>query len=110
MFDETSTWVLTGLCIAALLGILWWRLSPIILFRKRAINVQGQITNWMSARHKGKLIFKPVIQFHTTEGDAITIASEDRCEGEPKYPVGTTVEVLYDPKNPEFTLVRYPEK
>lgn len=109
-FNETTTWILSAVCVLAALGLLWWRLSPVLLFHKRATHVDGKIVNWMSARVKDQLIFKPIIVFTTLDGREISIASDDRCEDEPAYPVGTIVTVLYDPKDPNLNRVRYPEK
>jgi hypothetical protein len=107
---ENIRLILSVLCIAAVVGILWWRLSPLLLFRKRAHRVTGTITNWMGGRLKGEAVFKPVIRFVTQDGREFTVATEDHCKGEPMYPIGTEVTVLYDPKNPENYRVDYPEQ
>jgi hypothetical protein len=103
-------WGLTALCLIAIIVIIIWRLWPLITFKKRAIQVPGLITNWISARKGNKTIYRPIISFKTREGELITLTSEDRCEGSPLYEKGTRVEILYDPKDAEKIKVIYPSK
>ncbi|MCH2198149.1 MAG: DUF3592 domain-containing protein [Flavobacteriales bacterium] len=108
--SEEVKWTLSILCIVAVVAILVWRLGPVIFFDRRAKKVRGVIVNWMSAKQKGKTIYKPIIKYIDHEGTEITHASDDRCEGQPEYPVGTEVEVKYDPKDPKAVRIVYPEK
>ena len=109
MENSVLSWVLSSLCVLGILGILWWRIAPIVLFRRRAIETRGKITNWMSAKVKGVTVYKPIIAFNTEKGMRFTFVSEDRCEGKPMYAIGTEVTVLYDPKDPKNNKIEYPE-
>lgn len=110
MMSEDYTLLLSVLCVVLVIGILYWRLAPLIFFKRRAVKVEGKITNWMSAQVKGERIFKPLIRYHDAEGNEQSFASEDQCKGEPAYPVGTRVMVFYNPKKPQERQVEYPEK
>lgn len=85
-----------------------WRLSPIIFFRFRAINVEGSITNWMSNKEKGVTYYYPLVEFNTLEGEKISFRADDRCEGRPMFPIGTKVNIAYDKKNPKNVRTTYP--
>lgn len=108
--SEDIRLLLSALCILAILGILYWRLAPLIFFKSRAIKAKGKITNWMSASVKRERIFKPIIQYHDAEGKEQSFVSDDQCKGEPAYPIGTEVTVYYNPKDPNQRQVEYPEK
>lgn len=108
---ESGIWksTLTVLCVIAFLAIVFWRIWPILSFKRRAIRVPGLITNWVSARQGDKRIFRPIIAFKTQEGELKTFTSEDSCEDEPLYPKETPVVVMYDPKDTDNMRVIYPK-
>jgi hypothetical protein len=70
----------------------------------------GRIVNWMSATVKGKKYFYPVIEYTPKGGETIRVRTEDRCENEPMYSVGSAVTVKYDPSNFKTIRVEYPKK
>ena len=96
------------LCVAILV-IVFWRLSPILFFKARAINVEGRITNWMSMKEKGIIYYYPMIEFKDLNGQIQSYRADERCEGRPMYPIGSKVVVHYDKKNPTNAKTTYPE-
>jgi hypothetical protein len=64
----------------------------------------------MSATEKGKKYFYPVIEYTPKGGETIRVRTEDRCENEPMYSVGSAVTVKYDPSNFKTIRVEYPKK
>jgi hypothetical protein len=64
----------------------------------------------MSASEKGKRYYYPVIEYTPTDGETLRVRTEDRCENEPLYTVGTEVTVKYDSANFKTIRVEYPKK
>ena len=89
--------------------VIIWRMSPLLFFRFRAITVPGRITNWMSMKEKGVTYFYPMVEFDTANGQTVNFRANDRCEGRPLYPIGTMVNVSYDPKDSKNVKTSYPD-
>jgi len=96
------------LCIS-ILGLVFWRLSPLLFFKSRAINVEGRITNWMSMKEKGIVYYYPMIEFTDLNGQNQSYRADERCEGRPIYPIGSKVIVHYNQKNPTNAKTTYPK-
>ena len=79
-------------------------------FALKSEKTSGRIVNWMSASEKGKKYFYPVIEYTPQGGETMRVRTEDRCESEPMYAVGTSVVVKYDPSNFKTIRVEYPKK
>ena len=109
-WPDWLVYTLTGVCIVAFLGIVYWRLSPVLFFKKRATQVPGVIANWMRVREKGQPYFYPLIRYKDLHGQAHEYRADERCEGHPMYPVGTPVTVFYNPNNPKQVQTEYPDK
>lgn len=101
---------LSALLVVAFLLVLYWRLGPVLFFKKRANTAQGTITNWLSMHEKGAHYYYPLITFTDHTGKEQQFRAEERCQDRPLYPVGTHVEVFYNPKNPKDTRTEYPDK
>lgn len=101
---------LSGLCILLFVGIVFWRLSPLLFFKRKAVQVPGVIANWMRVREKGTPYFYPLIRYKDAQGEAQEFRADERCEGHPMYPVGTVVTVFYNPKKPNQRQTEYPDK
>ena len=92
------------------LGIGFYLFKDTIRFALKSLKTNGRIVNWMSASEKGKKYFYPVIEYTPEGGETIRVRTEDRCEKEPLYPVGSSVTVKYDPLNFKTIRVEYPKK
>jgi len=68
-------------------------------FLKRAETVQGKVVELVSKRSDNSIMYTPVISFITREGSEIEFASSV-SSNPPSYSVGETVEIMYDPKEP----------
>ncbi|MFN0033241.1 MAG: DUF3592 domain-containing protein, partial [Flavobacteriales bacterium] len=63
----------------------------------------------MAAMQEGKRVYYPMIEFSTASGRHIAFRADEMCEGQPMFPVGTQVQVLYLPQDPEVRKVVYPK-
>ena len=106
---EWTQYALITVVGIGVLAFLIWRLSPLIFFNMYSVAVKGRITNWMSMKEKGTTYFYPMIEFETADGNMISTRADDRCEGRPMYPVGTSILVRYRKKDPKSFRVDYPE-
>jgi hypothetical protein len=94
---------------AIALGLMIWRLSPLLFFKFLAIHAEGRITNWMSVKIKGLNYFYPLVEFTTQDGTVMSYRASERCENRPMYPVGTKVGVRSLKKDPKNARTSYPE-
>jgi hypothetical protein len=101
-------WIIVTLIIAFILVVIWWKFKNEIQFLYNKTEAEGTIINWMAAQQQGKRVYFPMIEFETTSHGKITFRAEEMCEGEPMYPQGTKVKILYLAKNPEIKKVVYP--
>ena len=92
------------------IGIGFYLFKDTVRFALKSQRAPGRIVNWMSATEKGKKFFYPVIEYTPLGGETMRIRTEDRCEIEPLYPVGSSVTVKYDPSNFKTIRVEYPKK
>ena len=92
------------------LGIGFYLFKDTVRFALKSQKTPGRIVNWMSATEQGKNYFYPVIEYTPTGGETIRVRTEDRCENEPLYVVGTEVTVKYDSINFKTIRVEYPKK
>ena len=92
------------------IGIGIYLFKDTVRFALKSEKTNGRIVNWMSATEKGKKYFYPVIEYTPKGGETIRLRTEDRCENEPMYSVGSTVAVKYDPSNFKTIRVEYPKK
>lgn len=92
------------------IGIGIYLFKDTLRFAFKSEKTTGRIVNWMSASEKGKKYFYPVIEYTPKGGETIRLRTEDRCEIEPMYAVGTTVTVKYDSQNFKTIRVEYPKK
>ncbi len=92
------------------IGIGFYLFKDTVRFALKSQRTPGRIVNWMSATEKGKKYFYPVIEYTPLGGETMRIRTEDRCEKEPLYTVGSGVTVKYDPSNFKTIRVEYPKK
>ena len=92
------------------IGIGFYLFKDTVRFALKSQRTPGRIVNWMSTTEKGKKYFYPVIEYTPLGGETMRIRTEDRCEIEPLYPVGSGVNVKYDPSNFKTIRVEYPKK
>ncbi len=92
------------------IGIGFYLFKDTVRFAFKSETATGRIVNWMSATEKGKKYFYPVIEYTPKGGETMRIRTEDRCEKEPLYTVGSGVTVKYDPSNFKTIRVEYPKK
>jgi hypothetical protein len=92
------------------IGIGVYLFKDTVRFAFKSEKITGRIVNWMSASEKGKKYFYPVIEYTPKGGETLRVRTEDRCENEPLYAVGTEVTVKYDTANFKTIRVEYPKK
>ena len=92
------------------IGIGVYLFKDTVRFAFKSKKIVGRIVNWMSATEKGKKYFYPVIEYTPKGGETLRVRTEDRCENEPLYAVGTEVTVKYDSANFKTIRVEYPKK
>jgi len=92
------------------IGIGVYLFKDTVRFAFKSEKITGRIVNWMSATEKGKKYFYPVIEYTPKGGETLRVRTEDRCENEPLYAVGTEVTVKYDSANFKTIRVEYPKK
>ena len=92
------------------IGIGIYLFKDTVRFAFKSEKITGRIVNWMSATEKGKKYFYPVIEYTPKGGETLRVRTEDRCENEPLYTVGTEVTVKYDSANFKTIRVEYPKK
>ena len=92
------------------IGIGIYLFKDTVRFAFKSKKIVGRIVNWMSATEKGKKYFYPVIEYTPKGGETLRVRTEDRCENEPLYAVGTEVTVKYDTANFKTIRVAYPKK
>jgi hypothetical protein len=95
--------------VLVIVVFIWWKFRDSILLKFRPVKTTGIITNWMSATEKGVRVFYPLIEFHDEKGVRHNYRADERCENEPMYPQGTSVEVHYLAKNPKMVRTIYPK-
>jgi hypothetical protein len=92
------------------IGIGVYLFKDTVRFAFKSEKITGRIVNWMSASEKGKKYFYPVIEYTPKGGETLRVRTEDRCENDPLYAVGTEVTVKYDTANFKTIRVEYPKK
>jgi len=108
MENEIPNYLPIAIVSAVIIGFLIWRFWTEIQMSLKGQIAAGVITNWMSHTEKGKRYFYPMIKYTTATGVEITYRADERCEGEPIYPPGTTVTVKYLPNQPKTVKTIYP--
>jgi len=68
-------------------------------FKKKAEISQGVVVELIIERFDKTIMYAPIISFTTKEGDKIEFTSAIG-NNSPSYRVGETVEIIYDPKEP----------
>ena len=65
------------------------------------------VHNSIRTSDSGERNFHPVLQFRDGEGVLLTVETERAAvrDGNPAYPAGETVAVLYDPSRPELARI-----
>ncbi len=89
------------------LGMLWgtWALSQSTLkFKADGVKVEGTVIDFETERSttdgKTKTMYKPVVQYTTTEGQTLTFTTSSSSSS-PSYDRGEKVKVLYSKITPE---------
>jgi hypothetical protein len=110
MLDKIPDYIPYTLLALFSIGIGIYLFKDTVRFAFKSVKTPGRIVNWMSASEKGKRYYYPVIEYTPTDGETLRVRTEDRCENEPLYTVGTKVTVKYDSANFKTIRVEYPKK
>jgi len=110
MIDNIPDFIPYTLLALFSIGIGIYLFKDTVRFALKSQKTSGRIVNWMSASEKGKKYFYPVIEFTPNGGETLRVRTEDRCESEPMFAVGTAVTVKYDTSNFKTIRVEYPKK
>ncbi len=109
MEDFTITeWIIAGAILIFILAVLYWKFRKELKFLMKKSEAEGTIINWMAAVQAGKKVYYPMIEFDAPDKGRIAFRAEEMCEGEPMYPRGTKVKIIYLPEDPEVRKVIYP--
>jgi len=75
-------------------------------FLQSAVTAKGRVLEMVSrSRSKGKTSYAPKVSFKTAEGKTVEFTSK-LSSSPPSYGVGETVDVLYDPAEPQSAEVK----
>lgn len=76
------------------------------IFLGKAQEVQGTVVEmvWSSSSDGGGG-YSPVYQFRTISGQMITV-KDSLSSSPPMFQVGQTIDVLYDPENPQYARIK----
>lgn len=76
------------------------------MFLAKAQETKGTITEMIAKRgSKGGTSYSPVYEFRTITGQMVKV-EESLSTNPPRFQVGQTVDVLYDPENPQSARVK----
>lgn len=101
-------WLIACLTVLIFSAVLLIKFRMEIRLRFKGVYIDGAIINWMSAIEDGKRYFYPLISAHLPSGQELKFRADERCEGEPMYPVGTPVRIKLLIHQPEVRQVEYP--
>lgn len=68
-------------------------------FLEKAEVAQGKVVEMLSSRSNNSIMYRPVFEFTTKDGQKIEFTSSV-SSNPPSYSEGESVEILYDPSNP----------
>lgn len=108
--------VITVAAAAVLVGVLWsvgralHAESSSARLRREGVRATGTVVdNTMTSTAQRRLLFSPVVEFHSLTGGRVTAAAQQQAAS--SWARGTTVDVCYDPANPHrFVLAGPPER
>lgn len=86
-----------GLCMAAIATLLFVREQ---MFLSTAVEVTGKVTGYGLAGDAGESDYCTQVEFTTNEGQVITFEASE-CSASRPYEIGESVQIYYDPNNPE---------
>jgi hypothetical protein len=87
--------------LAALVAGTIWGLESYAVFRDN-VSTRGTVVEEFAdkAGKTSEVVYFPVVEFSTTGNGKVCFRSVIGSIGSPGYDTGTTVDVLYDPRNP----------
>jgi hypothetical protein len=87
--------------LAALVAGTIWGLESYPVFRD-TVPAQGTVVEEFAdkAGKTSEVVYFPVVEFSIAGNDKVRFRSVTGSIGSPEYEAGTTVDVLYDPRNP----------
>lgn len=94
-----------------LIGGLLFAIGAFLFFRTRAFiskaqEVKGTVTEMVySHSSEGGGGYSPVYQFKTITGKIVTV-QDSLSSSPPQFEVGQTIDVLYDPENPQSARIK----
>lgn len=92
-----------GLLFIGIAFVVWMRTREFI---SKAQETKGIVIRMLSKRgSKGGIIYAPVFQFRTIDGRTIEV-EESMYSKPPQFQEGQSVDILYDPQNPEKARVK----
>jgi hypothetical protein len=114
-----TTVVLGAITVVAaltLLGVLWSIIralrdeSASARLRRDGVHATGTVVdNTMTSTPQRRLVFSPVVEFRSMSGQQVNAPAQQSAAT--SWPRGTTVEVVYDPADPQrFVLVGAPSR
>jgi len=74
-------------------------------FISRSKQTQGTITQMVYSSDSDSSGYTPVFRFRTLEGQEVEVSGNLRTNP-PQFQVGQTIEVLYDPENPQKARIK----
>jgi Protein of unknown function (DUF3592) len=108
--------LITVAAAAVLLGVLWSvgaalrAESSSARLRREGVRVTGTVVdNTMTSTPQRRLLFSPVVEFHSLGGARVTAAAQQQAAS--SWARGTAVDVCYDPVDPHrFVLAGPPAR
>jgi Protein of unknown function (DUF3592) len=92
-----------GLLFIGIAFVVWMRTREFI---SKAQETKGIVVRMLSkSGSKGGIIYAPVYQFRTIDGRTIEV-EESIYSKPPQFQEGQSVDILYDPQNPEKARVK----
>ena len=88
------------------LGIIMLAIGAFLLIREKAflsndLSATATVTSLASGLDSsGNPVKCPVVNFTAANGQAVYYDASDFCANPPRYQIGQTIQVLYDPQNP----------
>ncbi|MET3646717.1 hypothetical protein ABIC60_001329 [Phyllobacterium ifriqiyense] len=81
-----------------------WSVLYVRHFVNNAMEGKGHVTNLVKSHSTKSNVYKPVVEFQTVEGATVEFTSW-LGTSPPRFSVGESVSVYYDPRNPQSAII-----
>jgi len=105
MTDMMIAGAILGLVAFTLIALALFFLIRTRLFISKSQQVKGTITQMVYTSDADGGGYSPVFRFRTLDGREVE-ASENLVTNPPQFKVGQTVDILYDPENPNRARIK----